>query len=202
MSELATLQSAAYVAQIVGVVGTLTAAFIAVRSYINANKRAEEARKKEQETRERELETRQAQMFMNIYDKTVSKEYGRSYDKFMATPFRNWPEFNKSFEDTEFNDAYWNTTMFYEGVGVLVREGLLPIRMVALLMCGATRSYWEKVQPVIEEARRATGFRRWYDGCEYLYDELMKYIMEHPELDTKIETQPRELRQVTGGTPQ
>jgi hypothetical protein len=36
-------------------------------------------RAKEQETRERELETRQAQMFMNIYDKTVSKDYGRSY---------------------------------------------------------------------------------------------------------------------------
>ncbi len=64
MVELAQLQAAAYIAQITGVIGTLTAAFIAVRSYIAANKRAEEAKKKEQETRDRELETRQAQLFM------------------------------------------------------------------------------------------------------------------------------------------
>jgi hypothetical protein len=41
----------AFIVQTFGVVGTLTAATIAVRSYLNSNKRA-------QETRERDLETR------------------------------------------------------------------------------------------------------------------------------------------------
>jgi beta-lactamase regulating signal transducer with metallopeptidase domain len=68
MVELVQLQAVAYVAQILGVIGTLTAAFIAVRSYINANKRAEEARA-------RELETRQLQLFMNIYKTHISKTF-------------------------------------------------------------------------------------------------------------------------------
>ncbi len=52
----------ALIVQTLGVVGTLIAATIAVRSYVNSNKRT-------QETRERELETRQAQLFMQIYGK-------------------------------------------------------------------------------------------------------------------------------------
>ncbi len=68
MVDLVTLQATAYVAQIVGVIGTLTAAFIAVRSYIGSNKRAEESRA-------RELETRQAQLFMGIFQTTTSIEW-------------------------------------------------------------------------------------------------------------------------------
>ena len=77
MSELATLQSAAYIAQIVGVVGTLTAAFIGVRSYISSNKRAEEARA-------RELETRQAQVFLQFYSRTGNEKFVRAIQKLMS----------------------------------------------------------------------------------------------------------------------
>src|SRR4030042_6004350 len=55
--------------QTISVMSAATAAVIGVRSYINSNKRAEEAKKKEQDTRDRELETRQAQLFMQIYGK-------------------------------------------------------------------------------------------------------------------------------------
>lgn len=72
MVDLVTLQAAAYIAQIVGVVGTLTAAFIPVRSYTNANKRNDEAKKKEQDTRDRELQTREAQLFSSIYQQYSS----------------------------------------------------------------------------------------------------------------------------------
>jgi hypothetical protein len=141
------------------------------------------------------LETRQAQMFMNIYDKTTTKEYRQAWMKFVRAPFSNWTEYNKLFnEDEEFKEAYWFTTNFYEGVGVLVREGLLPIRMVALLICGPTRRYFEKVMLFLEEGRKATGFNRWYSEGEYLYVELLKYLKEHPELDTRLERLPSELR--------
>jgi hypothetical protein len=46
--------------QTISVMSAAKAAVIGVRSYINSNKRAEEAKKKEQETRDRELETRKA----------------------------------------------------------------------------------------------------------------------------------------------
>ena len=88
----------------------------------------------------------------------------------------------------EFLEAYWATCMFYEGLGVLVKEGFLPIRMVALLMSGMTRSYWEKIVPVYEEGLKEMGFSRWLSESYYLYNELVKYLNEHPELNTRIET--------------
>jgi hypothetical protein len=65
--------------QTISVMSAATAAVIGVRSYINSNKRADEARKKEQETQElalkaqqHNLETRQAQLFMNLFDNLLS----------------------------------------------------------------------------------------------------------------------------------
>jgi hypothetical protein len=77
--------------------------------------------------------------------------------------------------------------MFYEGLGVLVREGLIDIRIVALLICGMTRSYWERHIPVLVDGRKAMGFKRWLSEGEYLYNELLSYLEKHPELDTTIE---------------
>jgi hypothetical protein len=41
--------------------------------------------------------------------------------------------------------------------------------------------------PLKEQVRAESGFSRWLSETEYLYDELMKYLAEHPELDTRIE---------------
>lgn len=69
------LQTISLIVQIIGVSATATAAVVGVSSYINSNKRAEEAKKKEQETRERELETRQSQLFTQFYIRTLSTDY-------------------------------------------------------------------------------------------------------------------------------
>jgi hypothetical protein len=73
---------------------------------------------------------------------------------------------------------------YYEGVGVLVREGLLDIRWVALLMAGRTRKLWEKYAPYVDEIRRIAEQPRWASEWEYLYDELIRYMDERPELKT------------------
>ena len=51
-------------------------------------------------------------------------------------------------------------------------------------MAGMTRVWWEKYIPIIEDGREKTGIRRWYSETEYLYNELMKYMEEYPELAT------------------
>jgi len=94
--ELVELQTIAYIAQTVGVVGTLTAAFIAVRSYINANKRSEEANKKEQETRDRDLDTRQAQLLMQIYDRVNNRDFTRDWGE--TNYFWKWDDYNDYFK--------------------------------------------------------------------------------------------------------
>jgi len=184
--DLVELQSIAYIAQVIGVAGTLTAAFIGVRSYINSNKRAEEDKHKELETRSRELQTRQAQMFMNIYNQTTTKDFTTAYNIFSSNEWKNYKEYRELMKKKEVVGAFTILGMYWEGLGVLVREGYLDIRLVALLICGMTRYFWEKLLPIIDEARVDMGFVRWMSETEYLYDELMKYLDKHPELSTEI----------------
>ena len=73
--------------------------------------------------------------------------------------------------------------MFFEGIGLLVREDQINIRLFAQLMTGMTRSWWERLyKAILEEGRERRNFNRWMSESEYLYNELMKYHEENPEL--------------------
>ena len=178
------LQTISLIVQIIGVSATATAAVVGVSNYINSNKRAEEARK-------RELETRQAQMFMNIYQQTTTRDFISSWNTFMSGKWDNYKEFKELRQKKEFADAMMVPGMYWEGLGVLVKEGYLPIRLVALLETGMTRAFWEKLDPIKVDARSEMGFARWFSETEYLYVELLKYIDDHPELWTELKSYPQ-----------
>lgn len=75
--------------------------------------------------------------------------------------------------------------MFYGGLGVLVKEGYVSIRLVALLMTGTTRMLWERLyKSWVKEGREKMSYRRFRSEAEYLYNELMTYVGEHLELET------------------
>ena len=75
--------------------------------------------------------------------------------------------------------------MFFEGLGVLVKEGYIDIKLVALLMTGLTRKWWEGIyMSWIEEARKEKDYPRFMSEAEYLYKELMKYVEQHSEITT------------------
>jgi hypothetical protein len=189
--DLGEIQAAYYMVAATGVL-VAAAYYILNLRVIQRNqeltlKALEQSAKAQQQT----LETRQAQIFINVNDRIQSNEFQTAYDKVVMTPWATWEEYSKLYrDDKEFRDAERLTQGIFEGMGVLVREGLLPVRMVALLICGVTRLYWERHIPVIDEGRRVTGSRRLYSENEYLYDELIKYLGEHPELDTRIEAMP------------
>ena len=166
-----------------GGIGVGVAAIYYILTLRNSQKTQELALKAQQQT----LETRQAQMFMNIYDKTSSKEFQTAWQRVVMTPWSTYKEFMELNKQPEFMEASSTVGMFYEGLGVLVKEGLIDIRFVALLICGMTRAYWEKFLPILGDGRRSAGFSRWYSEADYLYWELLRYLKEHPELDTRIE---------------
>ena len=83
------------------------------------------------------------------------------------------PEADKSWE-------YWQN--FMEGMGVLVREGYVSIRLIALMSSGGVKNLWRKFQPLIYEERERHNWPRWGIEFEYLYDTLMGYAEKHPEL--------------------
>ena len=144
------------------------------------------------QSQEQALETRQAQLFMNIYNLSfANREWLKDHNKVMTTHWEDYEEYmkladsmNPDISDKEFLEAQAYLGCFYEGLGVFVKEGLVDIRMIALTMTYATRSYWEKIAPVVYEGRKRMNYPRMLSEFEYLYDELMKYLEEHPELKT------------------
>ena len=136
------------------------------------------------------LETRQAQMFMNIYNNSFNNP--QFWEYFQTIRHLQWKDLDEfvalfDYSNPETRDnriAFSMISGFYEGVGVLVKENLLDIRMVALLMTGQTKEFWEKIESIVEEAREYFNYPRFVSETEYLYDELMKYIEEHPEIKT------------------
>ncbi len=136
------------------------------------------------------LETRQAQIFMNIYNNSFNNpQFWEYFQTIRLLQWKDLDEYQAVFDyiNPETRDNRLAITMilgFYEGVGVLVKENLLDIRMVALLMTGQTKEIWEKLEPVVEEYREYYNYPRWVSEYEYLYNELMKHLEEHPELKT------------------
>jgi len=132
--------------------------------------------------------TRQAQLLMNIASLSFNNhEWNRAYKKFTDTQFNSAKDFIKMWEtgtDNELLDAYNILGGFYESLGVFIKEGLIDIRLIALLMTLYVRGFYEKIAPYIDEIRRHYNKPRILSEAKYLYDELMKYLEKHPELKT------------------
>jgi len=176
--------------QTIGVLVTAASVSVAAIYYaftLRLNMKNQELSLKAQQ---QSAETRQAQMFMSIYDKHSNIHFSKAWEKTVFTPWKTWEDFSKLWEDPEFNDAAMLIGTSYDGLGVLVMEGLLDIRLVALLMGGRVRPWGEKIMPILDDGRKAMGFRRWLSEAEYLYNELIKYTDLHPELDTRFERAP------------
>ena len=154
MVDLSLLQSASYIA---GALGVCVAAVYYVLNLRMNQKNQELSLKTQQQT----LETRQAQMFMNIYQQTTTKEFASAFRTYISCEWKNYDEYNEKVQKKEFFDQYMMLCMYFEGLGVLVKEGFLPIRLVALLLTGMTRSFWEKLKPFNKEIRVKMGYVRW-----------------------------------------
>ena len=139
---------------------------------------------------EQATETRQAQLFMQIYDKWIGPEYSGAWKTVRSFEYKDYNHF-KAFWDTyakenspEVQAMAW-IIGFYEGLGVLVKEGLVNIRMIALLMTMSTTQFFEKHLPYVDRFRDETGAEGFASETQYLYEELIKYIKENPDFRSK-----------------
>jgi hypothetical protein len=139
-----------------------------------------------QKAQQLQLETRQAQMFMQIYNASHNDPtYLDAQRRCFELEINSYEDYLRIQENEDDRKALSRVGMFFEGLGVLVKEGYVSIRLVALLMTGTTRMLWERLWGSwVEEGREKMDYRRYRSEAEYLYNELMKYIEEHPELKT------------------
>ncbi len=136
--------------------------------------------------RQTDIETRQARLFMQIYDHYNDREFA----KLLAETIFLWEwedeiDFWEKYGPETNIDAYssWASVFnFFKGVGVLVKRKQIDISVVYDLMSSFLVPMWKKWEPIILIHRERYNQPTAWDGAEYLCNELMKYIEEHPEL--------------------
>ena len=136
-------------------------------------------------TQQMQLETRQGQLIMQVYHKFSTLETANAYQKFqeIGEQIETTDDLLKAwFNNSENYKFMWILSTFFEGVGVLVKENLLEIRLVAELMTGPLSEYWGLIAPYIDEVRERGNMPRMMSETEYLYNKLVKYTEEHPEI--------------------
>jgi len=142
------------------------------------------------ESQKQATETRRAQLYMQVFNMSMNnRTFMDSYFKLLTRKWNDYDDFVESCgilksEFTELGNELIHVTSVFEGVGVLVKEKMLDIHLIAVLMSAMTRMLWEKIQPFVVIHRKTVNLPRWISEYEYLYNELMKYHEEHPELAT------------------
>jgi hypothetical protein len=69
---------------------------------------------------------------------------------------------------------------YFEGIGVLLRRGLIDVNLVHELLSSVDIRWWELAGPVIRNARQQGSFQTMYDHAEFLYHEMKKREHESP----------------------
>jgi hypothetical protein len=135
---------------------------------------------------EQALVTRQAQLFMQIYDKSISKEYADAMKVLRGVKFDDYEEYKHYMVNMgDYPDKVdaWNFIGgFYEGLGLLVMEDLISIRMVTVFMGNSITRFYNKFGgPYIHQFRDETGITGILSETEYLYNRVKKFIEENPD---------------------
>jgi hypothetical protein len=123
--------------------------------------------------------TRQAQMFYGIYNRTSQADFVEAWNAFTSWEYANLDEAMKIREDAPNSHYGMTLSVYFDGLGVLVRLGLVPIQYIANFLQVFIRHYW-----IVREGRERFNDPRRHVEVEHLYTELMKYLEEHPELKT------------------
>jgi hypothetical protein len=138
-----------------------------------------------------QLETRQAQLFMNIYNTYRSKEYLEHAGYTYNMTYTDAADFDSKYGDIATRLPYTQLSFFFEGIGILVEEGLIDINLVAKLIPGDVAGHWRRFGPYIHERREKSNHPEYMHGVEYLFNELVKVVPDNSQIKDALESKVR-----------
>ncbi len=122
--------------------------------------------------------TRQAQLFMQLYDRYRSKEYMRDSVVMLNMEWTDYNDYLTKYDSSVNPDNYetrWSVWSFIDGIGMLLKKGLVNREMIYYLMGGYDAFWqWEKFKEVISELRVRMNSPDMFVMFEYLADEMRK----------------------------
>ena len=168
--------------QTIGVLIAAASVVIGVVNSILVSRREEKRQELMLNNQEITLETRQVQMYMRIYERITDEEM---FGKLFELNEYQWDDYEYYLEkysgDIHVRVRRVSVVGFFEGLGMLVKRGLIDPVFVADSIGGHVVNYWNKFGPVVEEGRRRSGNKMSQENLEYLYNEILRIYEQHPE---------------------
>ena len=147
--------------------------------YANILNNANKTRELQLKSQELATETRQAQLFMQIYATYHSEEYIKAFEEIMRWEYTGYDDYMSKYGADVNPEAYLmyrKVFGYLEGIGVLVRRGLIDVSLVDDLMSGFVIGFWEKLGPYMVERRRQMDWPQIGEQIEYLYNEVKPIV--------------------------
>jgi len=130
------------------------------------------------------LVTRQAQLFMNLFESFRSLEFRKLWHEVMIYDWKDFDDWIERFNERTNPDAiasFTSVMAFFDGIGVLLREGLIDIKLVYELMAPTILVTWSRYEPIIIGDKEYFQTPDFWGGFEYLYSKIIE-IKEDPDL--------------------
>ena len=124
------------------------------------------------------LETRQAQLLMQIYQELISEANLKTWRETMSWDFDDFDDFERKYSDHDSFAKRYSIMRMFDGIGLLLRDGLLDADRVYDLIDSAVLQHWRKHGPIVKETRARYPWPDAEEGYEYLYDEMMRVRQE------------------------
>ena len=153
--------------------------------YVMTVRNAQRTRELTLKAQENALETRETQLFMSVFNKFTSREFTTALGRVLSWEYEDFDDFHDKYGwllevgrlkkegDIDFDDfADFNMLInWYEGLGVLVRRGLISSNLVFEIMYGTVGMFYRKFEPFILELRELSNANALQD-LEYIYREI------------------------------
>ena len=124
--------------------------------------------------------TRQAQLFMQLYQRTINEESNQKWMEHMRLQWDDYEDYERKYgAESERSESLHTIWQQFNGVGLLHRQGLIN-KETAYGLTGGWRAVliWLKWKDVIVEMRERYYNPDYMDGLEYLGEEMIKYREE------------------------
>jgi hypothetical protein len=120
--------------------------------------------------------TQELQVFMQVFDRFNNKEFWNELYEMMKRERETIEDYEKKYSGAGGNVVF--PTL--EGLGVLLKRGLIDASVSWDLFGNYIFQFWDKYVPIIRGRQKVIGS----DYCiwtEYLVKEVKRYAVEHPE---------------------
>jgi hypothetical protein len=130
--------------------------------------------------------TRTAQTFIQLYQNAIDQGYIQSLSEAIWLQenegFDEWWEKYGPENNMEFFVRWYRGIVFYESIGILVKNGIVDLSLVDDLMSGPVLITWERYKPIIMGIREKYGYPHFQEWQEYLVNEVRKIVnRQHPD---------------------